>query len=173
MPGRSHSIAIVWTLKAICLGTIAAVFSSGAAAKPPGGDERAAKPAQQQSHTRTGLASFYGKGLHGKKTADGEKFDKSDLTAAHPTYPLGTRLRVTNLRNGRTVIVRVNDRGPAQKHRAQGVIVDVSEGAASELGFRRDGRTRVKTEVLEWGKGKGAAPATSRANAGQAGAPAN
>lgn len=107
---------------------------------------------KHQPRVRYGLASYYGKGLQGKKTADGEVFDKNDISAAHPTYPLGTRLRVTNLRNGRAINVRINDRGPAQQHRKQGVIIDLSEQAARELGFKRDGRTRVKTEVLEWGE---------------------
>ena len=104
-----------------------------------------------QPHTRVGLASFYGKGFQGKKTADGEKFDKNDITAAHPTYPLGTLLRVTNLANGRAVNVRINDRGPAPKHQAHGVIIDLSEEAARELDFKKQGRARVRTEVLEWG----------------------
>ena len=104
------------------------------------------------SQTRYGLASYYGKGLQGRKTADGETFDKNQISAAHPTYPLGTRLKVTNLRNGRTVNVRVNDRGPVKKHRAKGVIIDLSEQAARELGFKRQGKTRVKTEVIEWGE---------------------
>jgi rare lipoprotein A len=90
--------------------------------------------------------------LPGKETAAGETFDKNDISAAHPTYPMGTRLKVTNLRNGRAINVRINDRGPVRKHRAQGVIIDLSERAARELGFRRDGRTRVKTEVLELGE---------------------
>lgn len=107
---------------------------------------------KQQQRVRYGLASYYGKGLQGKKTAEGEVFDKNEISAAHPTYPLGTRVKVTNLRNGRSINVRINDRGPIQKHRNQGVIIDLSEQAARELGFKRDGRTRVKTEVLEWGE---------------------
>lgn len=112
---------------------------------------RAGPAAHATDPIQVGLASYYGEGFHGRKTAGGEKFDKQEMVAAHPTYPMGTQMRVTNLRNGRAVVVRVNDRGPAKKHRAQGVIVDVSESAASQLGFRRAGRTRVKTEVVEWG----------------------
>ena len=173
MPGQCGSQARIWTLRSICCGTIVTLFVAVAVAKSPDREKSTAKAAQQQGHTRTGLASYYGKGLQGKKTADGEKFDKNELTAAHPTYPLGTRLRVTNLRNGRAVNVRVNDRGPSGKHRARGVIVDLSEGAANELGFRRQGLTRVKTEVIELGEGKGAAPAPSRPHARPAGAPAH
>ncbi len=118
-----------------------------AAVKPAGVDDGASRRGQ----VRVGTASFYGQGLPGKTTAGGEKFDKNALTAAHPSYPMGTLLMVTNLRNGRAVKVRVNDRGPVKKHQRQGVIIDVSEGAARELGFKRDGKTRVRTQVLEWG----------------------
>ena len=113
------------------------------------GSLHAAEPPGQ---VRYGLASYYGKGLQGKTTAAGEKFDKNDITAAHPHYPLGTRLKVTNLRNGKSVNVRVNDRGPVKRYRKEGVIIDLSEGAARELGFKRQGRTKVKTQVLEWGE---------------------
>jgi rare lipoprotein A len=113
---------------------------------------------------RYGLASYYGKGLQGKETADGETFDKNAISAAHPTYPLGTVLRVTNLRNGRAVDVRINDRGPVRKHQAQGVIIDLSERAAYELGFKRQGRTRVKTEVIEWGRETAKTAAAQAAN---------
>ena len=72
------------------------------------------------------------------------------LVAAHPNYPFGTLLRVTNLANGRSVEVRVLDRGPARGPQAEGVILDVSQRAAERLGFIRQGRTRVRLEVLEW-----------------------
>jgi rare lipoprotein A len=100
--------------------------------------------------TRTGLASYYGKEFHGKITASGKPFDMNALVAAHPSYPFGTRLRVTNLANGRSVEVRVQDRGPAAAQQKQGVIVDVSRGAAERLGFVRQGRTRIRLDVLEW-----------------------
>ena len=73
------------------------------------------------------------------------------VIAAHPTYPFGTVVRVTNLTNGRTAEVRVLDRGPARGPRGAGVIIDVSYGAAKVLGFIQDGRTRVRLEVLQWG----------------------
>ena len=100
--------------------------------------------------SRTGLASYYGKEFHGKITASGKPFDMNAMVAAHPSYPFGTRLRVTNLANGRSVEVRVLDRGPASLQRKQGVILDVSRGAAERLGFVRQGRARVRLEVLEW-----------------------
>ena len=138
-------------LKMVGFCLLALMLVSLAMAKTPVRDHDAATE-RNASQTRYGLASYYGKGLQGKKTADGEKFDKNEISAAHPTYPLGTRLKVTNLRNGRAVNVRVNDRGPIKKHRAQGVIIDLSEQAARELGFKREGKTRVRTEVLEWGE---------------------
>ena len=73
------------------------------------------------------------------------------LVAAHPTYPFGTRVRVTNLVNGRSTIVRIVDRGPSAQLRADGLLIDVSRKAAEALGFIQQGRTRVRLEVLAWG----------------------
>ena len=102
--------------------------------------------------TREGLASFYGKAFHGEETASGDTFDMHALVAAHPTYPFGTRVRVTNLENDRATEVRVVDRGPAGGPRQAGVIVDLSRGVARELQFLEDGLVRVRLEVLEWGE---------------------
>jgi rare lipoprotein A len=73
------------------------------------------------------------------------------MVAAHPSYPFGTVLRVTNLENGRQVSVRILDRGPTRRLQADGVIIDLSRRAAEVLGFIQRGRTRVRLEVLEWG----------------------
>ena len=100
---------------------------------------------------REGLASYYGPGFDGKITASGTRFDMKSMVAAHPSYPFGTVLRVTNVTNGRAVEVRVVDRGPARGPRADGVIIDLSYGAAGALNFVRAGRTRVRVEVLRWG----------------------
>jgi rare lipoprotein A len=100
---------------------------------------------------REGLASYYGPGFDGKVTASGTRFDMKAMVAAHPSYPFGTVLRVTNVKNGRAVEVRVVDRGPARGPRADGVIIDLSYGAAGILNFVRAGRTRVRVEVLRWG----------------------
>ena len=89
-----------------------------------------------------GLASFYSEG---KETASGEKFDKNELTAAHPTLPFGTRLRVTDVSTGRSVTVRVNDRGPY----VRGRIVDVSHSAAEELGMVGKGVANVRLDVVQ------------------------
>lgn len=100
---------------------------------------------------REGLASYYGPGFDGKTTASGARFDMRALVAAHPTYPFGTIVRVTNLTNHRAVQVRILDRGPAKRPQADGVLIDLSYGAAQALDFIRDGRTRVRLEVLRWG----------------------
>ena len=101
---------------------------------------------------RQGLASYYGPGFEGKRTASGIPFDKTAMVAAHPTYPFGTVVRVTNLANKRRVELRVVDRGPAKGPRAQGVVIDVSDGVAENLDFVRQGRTKVRLEVLRWGR---------------------
>jgi rare lipoprotein A len=101
--------------------------------------------------TREGLASYYGREFHGRMTASGIRFDMNAMVAAHPSYPFGTLLRVTNLANGRSTSVRIVDRGPARRLRAEGIIIDVSRGAAEALRFIQQGRARVRLEVLAWG----------------------
>lgn len=91
----------------------------------------------------TGIASYYGGKFHGRRTASGEIFNKNAMTAAHLTMPFGTKLKVTNLRNGRTVMVKVNDRGP----HVRGRIIDLSQAAAKKIGLT--GTARVKLEVLK------------------------
>jgi rare lipoprotein A len=92
--------------------------------------------------TSQGLASFYSEGT---QTASGEKFDANELTAAHPTLPFGTRLRVTNVATGRSVTVRVNDRGPY----VPGRVVDVSYSAAQSLGMVGKGIANVRLDVVQ------------------------
>jgi rare lipoprotein A len=101
-----------------------------------------------------GKATFYCPSFHGNRTAWGNYYDEKELVAAHPYYPFGTLLRVTNLANNRRVEVVVFDRGPSRKHQQRGGIIDVSRGAARELGMLRQGRARVRVEVLEWGPHK-------------------
>lgn len=92
----------------------------------------------------TGVASWYGPGFHGRRTANGEVFDKTSISAAHPTMPLPSYIRVTNLQNGKSMIVRVNDRGPFHSRR----VVDVSQRVAEMLEFRRMGSAKVKVEYI-------------------------
>lgn len=96
-----------------------------------------------------GTASWYGKPYHGRRTASGETYNMHGLTAAHPTLPFGTRVVVTNLDNGRSVIVTINDRGPFKSNR----IIDVSRKAAGQLGFLNQGLTRVGLRVLASSQG--------------------
>jgi len=110
------------------------------------------KPATKSAHMnvkrarpyQVGTASWYGSYFDGKETASGEPFDMYDLTAAHPTLPLGTMVKVTNLRNGRTVVVRVNDRGPV----VEGRIIDLSYQAARELHLEHQGIQTVRLDLV-------------------------
>ena len=97
-----------------------------------------------------GISSFYAEDFHGKLTANGEIYDMYGVTAAHKTLPLNTVCRVTNLANKKSLILRINDRGPYIKGR----ILDCSYGAAKKLDFINQGTTKVKIEVIEWGDGK-------------------
>ena len=98
------------------------------------------KPYQQ-----IGLASFYAHKFHGRATASGEIYDMNKFTAAHPNLPFGTLVRVTNLKNKRNVVLKVNDRGPVSKKR----IIDVSYKAAQELNFIREGIVKVRLEIVK------------------------
>jgi rare lipoprotein A len=100
---------------------------------------------ETESKVHFGEASWYGPGFHGKLTASGEVFDENEFTAAHKTLPLGARVRVTNLKNGNTVDVAINDRGPF----VDGRIIDLSKAAAKTLGIIHEGITRVKLELID------------------------
>jgi len=101
-------------------------------------------PREESSYDETGIASWYGEQFHGRYTANGEVFDLNGLTAAHHTLPLPSIVQVTNLENGRTLTLRVNDRGPF----AGGRIIDVSRQAAQLLGFERNGTAKVRVHLL-------------------------
>ena len=100
---------------------------------------------QTNKHELRGEASWYGPGYHGKTTANGEKFNQNDMTAAHKTLPFNTKLKVTDLQTGRSVIVRVNDRGPY----VDGRIIDLSKKAAERLGIKEKGTASVKLEIIK------------------------
>jgi len=97
-----------------------------------------------EGYDETGIASWYGRDFHGKKTANGERYDMHALSAAHPTLPLPTLARVTNLENGKQIVVRINDRGPFVKDR----LIDLSYNAAVALGFAARGTARVRVQTL-------------------------
>jgi len=154
---RAHGTgaAVLAALVAVsALGAAATLGACGGADKrePAGGQtgtKAGTKPGTGQAQTpppgvaevQHGLATWYGRGVG---TASGERFNPRALTAAHRTFPMQSRVRVTNQRNGRAVIVRINDRGPF----ARGRIIDVSEAAAEVLGMKRDGVVPVKVERL-------------------------
>nr|WP_036496238.1 MULTISPECIES: septal ring lytic transglycosylase RlpA family protein [unclassified Neisseria] len=103
------------------------------------------QPAKKvENFSQTGKASWYGPGFHGKKTSNGERFDMGSLSAAHRTLPIPSYARVTNLANGKSVVVRINDRGPFHGNR----VMDVSKAAAQQLGFVRTGTAQVKIEQI-------------------------
>lgn len=104
-------------------------------------------------YLETGLASWYGAAHQGRRTASGEIFDRNGVTAAHRTLPLGSLVRVTSLANGRSVVVRINDRGPYKNKRA----IDLSERAAERIGLKKAGVSKVRIEAA------GAAARTARA----------
>jgi len=95
----------------------------------------------------TGMASWYGPGFHGNLTANGERYNMNGISAAHKTLPFGTVVRVTNLNNGRTIDVRINDRGPFVKNR----VIDLSKGAAQKIDMIRDGVVPVRLQILKYG----------------------
>jgi len=97
-------------------------------------------------HRVEGEASWYGEQFHGNQTASGEVYNMHNHTAAHRTLPFGTRVRVTRVDNGRSVVVRINDRGPFVDDR----IIDLSYGAAAEIGMVNDGLADVEVEIVEW-----------------------
>ena len=119
-------------------GLILLLLAAACAPKAVPRPEKVEKPAEAWS----GLASFYGEGFDGKLTANGERFDRTKLTAAHKTLPFGTCLKVTAVESGRSVKVRVNDRGPY----VAGRIIDLSEGAAKVIGITDQGVAQVRLQ---------------------------
>ena len=137
-------------VSAVLVGTIVATAPSmatpGESSTNPAARIARATLAPSARRPEIGIASVYARMLHGRETASGEAHDSEDLTAAHRTLPLGTEVRVTNLRNQRSVLVRINDRGPAVGSR----IIDLSPRAAAAIGLRAKGRglARVQIEIM-------------------------
>lgn len=107
-------------------------------------ERTATRSSKYSGRTLHGKASFYGGKWHGRKTANGEIYNQNSMTAAHKTLPFNTRVRVTNLKNGRSVVLRINNRGPFKPGR----IIDVSVAAANQLGMVKSGVVPAKVEVL-------------------------
>ncbi|MBE1237661.1 septal ring lytic transglycosylase RlpA family protein [Phaeovibrio sulfidiphilus] len=141
--------AVCLAVAALCAGCAPKVSKpSGAGAykvgRPYQINGRWYHPREDYTYDRTGIASWYGPGFHGKTTANGEIFNQHDISAAHPTLPMPSIARVTNLDNGRSITVRINDRGPFANDR----VIDLSKGAAHSLGFVNKGTTRVRVRIL-------------------------
>jgi rare lipoprotein A len=132
--------------------TACSLLVAAACARPP------RSPAEVSSFRQVGEASWYGPDFHGKITASGERYNMLLMTAAHPTLPFNTLVKVTNLQNGRTAVVRINDRGPFLKGR----ILDLSYGAARALGAHTSGVISVRLEVV----GKAEPPVRSEKESG-------
>lgn len=141
-------------VRALLVAVSVSLLLAGCAARRPPTAPRDVPPpgAGRVLRSQVGLASFYGREFHGRRTASGQRFDMRAPVAAHPDYPFGTRVRVTNLSNQRQVVVTIIDRGPSRAVQSDGVIIDVSYGAAETLAFVREGRQRVRVEVISWGR---------------------
>ncbi|UPM51383.1 MULTISPECIES: septal ring lytic transglycosylase RlpA family protein [unclassified Synechococcus] len=144
---KSPAIPEIPAAKAVALRSLETPGSESEALKKPAAPALpiAAPSAPRVRAVSTGEASWYGPGFYGNRTANGEVFRPGTLTAAHRTLPFGTKVRVTNLWNGRSAIVRINDRGPFHGRR----VIDLAHGAASQLGLVSSGIAQVKLEVLQ------------------------
>jgi rare lipoprotein A len=145
----AESLAVVLSIASLGAGA-ASGPSSLEAAKVTQPRVKATSGHTTKKHKRAqpyqvGTASWYGEFFQGKETASGERYDMLDFTAAHPTLPLGTFVKVTNLKNGRAVVVRINDRGPV----VDGRIIDVSYNAARALGFKERGVQKVRVDLYQ------------------------
>ena len=137
-------LGLLVAFAAIALGLPGAAAHAERQSSTPGVAEITSAIGRGIATVQEGVVSWYGAQFHNRKTASGERFDSGALTMAHPSLPFGTVAKVTNLRNGRSVVVRVNDRGPFVGKR----IADLSEAAATEIGMLRKGLAKVRIEVL-------------------------
>lgn len=137
-------LAVLLVLAAVCLSVPGGTARAERQADGPGVVEITSAIGRGVKAVQEGVVSWYGAQFHDRQTASGERFDMGAYTMAHPSLPFGTVARVTNLRNGRSVVVRVNDRGPFIGKR----IADLSQAAASEIGMMRKGVARARIEVL-------------------------
>jgi rare lipoprotein A len=142
--GAKPSLTALVASAALALGVPGGDVLADKQLASPGVAEIASAIGRGIQTVQEGVVSWYGAQFHDRKTASGERFDSAALTMAHPSLPFGTMVRVTNLRNGRSVVVRVNDRGPFVGTR----IADLSQGAATEIGMMRKGLARARIEVL-------------------------
>jgi rare lipoprotein A len=140
----AHGLALGFLVASLGAAQGPNISEAAPAPKSPVRSKTQALKANKHKPFQVGTASWYGENFQGKPTASGEPYEMHDMTAAHLTLPLGTYVKVTNLRNGRAVVVRVNDRGPI----VPGRIIDVSYGAAQALQFRHKGLQRVRLDLV-------------------------
>ena len=151
---RQHTKVLLVYSGFIVVVLITAAIVSGCASSPRftrersgGSNTHSASGDSKSRKTMEGIASYYADDFNGKKTANGETYDMYKMTAAHRSLPFNTKVKVTNLDNKRSIIVRINDRGPFKLER----IIDLSLAAATQLGMKGTGTANVKLEVIEWG----------------------
>jgi rare lipoprotein A (peptidoglycan hydrolase) len=151
---RQHTKVLLVYSGFIVAALITAVIVSGCASSPRftrersgGSNAHGASGDSKSLKTMEGIASYYADDFNGKKTANGETYNMYKMTAAHRSLPFNTKVKVTNLDNKRSIIVRINDRGPFKLER----IIDLSMAAATQLGMKGTGTANVKLEVIEWG----------------------
>ena len=151
---RQHTKVLLVYSGFIVVALITAAIVSGCASSPRftrersgGSNTRSAGSDAKSLKTMEGIASYYADDFNGKKTANGETYNMYKMTAAHRSLPFNTKVKVTNLDNKRSIIVRINDRGPFKLER----IIDLSLAAATQLGMKGTGTANVKLEVIEWG----------------------
>ena len=151
---RGHGKVLFVQWGWIVAALMGALVMCGCASSPRFTKERSAEPkvrdkasSSKSLKSMEGIAAYYADDFNGKKPANGEIYDMYKMTAAHRSLPFNTKVRVTNLDNKRSIIVRINDRGPFKLER----LVDLSLGAATQLGMKETGTARVKLDVLEWG----------------------
>jgi rare lipoprotein A (peptidoglycan hydrolase) len=153
-PARRNRRAFLSAIGFTCCWTAALVLDAGCASSPRFTKDRSTErrtheesSSSKSSKTLEGIASYYADDFNGKKTANGEVYDMYKMTAAHRSFPFNTKVKVTNLENKRSIIVRINDRGPFKLDR----IIDLSLAAATQLGMKGSGTAKVRLEVVEWG----------------------
>lgn len=137
-----------WLLKVLPVILIGALVFAGCTSERSDGQGKLTKQGKEGDttkplHKQIGEASWYGPGFQGQETANGETFNQNNMTAAHPSLPMGTKAKVTNLENGKKVQVTINDRGPFAENR----VIDLSRAAAKKLDMVGDGTTKVKIET--------------------------
>ncbi len=143
---KKLGVAALALLLAACSPNPAAFTGTGRQVGQPYGVNGATYvPRETPGYDAVGIASWYGQRYHGRQTASGEIFDMNSATAAHRTLPFGTRVQVTNLENGRSTVLTINDRGPFVGRR----IIDVSRRAAQVLGFVQEGTVRVRVQLVQ------------------------